>query len=73
MVVFNGGQILIECSLQKNTKIKKRILHYHWNHYKLMFKDLCVLRFDERKQLILDRHEEIGHFGKRCTLAKVNK
>ncbi len=24
MVVFNGGLILVECSLQENTKIKKR-------------------------------------------------
>jgi hypothetical protein len=38
-----------------------------------MFQDLCVPRLDERKQFILDDNEEIGHFGKGCTLAKVYK
>jgi hypothetical protein len=73
MAAFNGGQILAKCSLQENTRIIKRILHYHWNHDKFMFQDLCVPRLDERKQFILDDNEEIGHFGKGCTLAKVYK
>jgi hypothetical protein len=38
-----------------------------------MFKELWVLKPDERKQLILDLHEEIGHFGEGCTLVEVNK
>ncbi len=63
MAIFNGGQISIECNLQENTRIKKRILHYHWNHDKLIFKDLCVPRLDEHKQFILDFQEEIGHLG----------
>jgi len=73
MAVFNGGQISTKCSLQENTRIKKKILHYHWNHDKLMFKDLCVLKPNEHKQLILDLKEEIGHFGEGHTLVKVNK
>ncbi len=38
-----------------------------------MFKDLCVPKLDECKQLILDFHKEIGHFGEGCTLVEVNK
>jgi hypothetical protein len=38
-----------------------------------MFKELWVPRPDERKQLILDLHEEIGHFGKGHTLVEVKK
>jgi hypothetical protein len=73
MAILNGGHILVECNLQENTKIKKRTLQYQWDHEKLMFKELWVLRPDERKQLILNPHEEIGHFGEGCTLAEVNK
>jgi hypothetical protein len=29
MVVLNRGQILVECNLQENTRIKKSTLHYH--------------------------------------------
>jgi hypothetical protein len=73
MVVLNRGQILVECNLQENTRIKNSTLHYHWNHDKLMFKDLCVPTPNEHKQLILDPQKEIGHFGKGHTLVKVNK
>jgi hypothetical protein len=38
-----------------------------------MFKGLVVLKLDEQWQLITNLHNEIGHFGKGKTLAKVNK
>jgi len=64
---------LVESSLQKKTKIKKRMLQYQWEHDKFMFKELWVPRPNEWKQLILDPHEEIGHFGDGRTLAEFNK
>jgi hypothetical protein len=73
MAILNGGQILTECSLQDNTKIKKRTLQYQWDHDKFMFKELWMPRLDERNQLILDSHEEIGHFGKGHTLVEIDK
>jgi hypothetical protein len=38
-----------------------------------MFKELWVPRLDERKQLILDLHDKIGHFGEGRALVEVNK
>jgi len=49
------------------------MLQYQWEHDKFMFKELWVPRPNEWKQLILDPHEEIGHFGDGRTLAEFNK
>jgi hypothetical protein len=38
-----------------------------------MFKTLVVPKPKERKQIILDLHTEIGHFGEGSKLPKMNK
>jgi hypothetical protein len=40
-------------------------MHYYWSNDSLMFNRLVVLRFEEWKQIILDLHNEIGHFLRR--------
>jgi len=39
----------------------------------LFFKNLVVPKFEERKVLVRDTHEEIGHFSEGRTLAEVKK
>jgi hypothetical protein len=39
----------------------------------LFFKNLVVPKLEERKALVRDIHEEIGHFSERRTLAEVKK
>jgi hypothetical protein len=48
-------------------------LNYHWKEDKLLFKNLVVLKPKERKVLVKNIHEEIGHFIEKRTLAKVMK
>jgi hypothetical protein len=38
-----------------------------------MFKDLVVPKLDEHQQIVMDLHNEIGHFGEGRTLTKINK
>jgi hypothetical protein len=38
-----------------------------------MFKELVVPKPKECKQIIVDLHDEIGHFGEGRTLAEMNK
>ncbi len=43
---------------------KKRLLNYHWREYTLFFKNMVVLKPKEKKMLVKDIHEEIGHLVK---------
>ncbi len=48
-------------------------MNYHWKKDTLFFKNLVVPKPKERKALVRDMHEEIGHFNEGRTLAKVKK
>ncbi len=52
---------------------KKRLLNYHLRKITLFFKNLMVSKLEERKALVKDIHEEIGHFSERRTLIEVKK
>jgi hypothetical protein len=39
----------------------------------LFFKNLVVLKLKEKKVLVKDIHEKVGHFGERKTLIEVKK
>jgi len=54
-------------------RVEKRLLNYHRRKYTLFFKNLVVSKLKERKVLVKNMHEEIGHFSKRRTLAEVKK
>lgn len=73
MLVMNGNQMPTQCEEAKKVRVNKHIMHYYQSNDNLMFKDLVVPRPNERWQLILDLHQEIMHFEKGKTLAKVNK
>lgn len=73
MLVMNGNQLPTQCEEAEKVKVNKHIMHYYQSNDNLMFKDLVVPRPNECWQLILDLHQEIGHFEKGKTLAKLNK
>jgi hypothetical protein len=52
---------------------KKRLLNYHLRKITLFFKNLMVSKLEERKALVKDIHEEIGHFSEGRTLIEVKK
>ncbi len=52
---------------------KKRLLNYHLREDTLFFKNLVVLKPKERKALVRDIHEEIGHFNEGRTSVEVKK
>ncbi len=53
-------------------RAKIRLLNYHWREDTLFFKNLVVPK-PEKKLLLKNIHEEIGHFNEGKTLAKVKK
>jgi hypothetical protein len=73
MSVLNGSQMPTECEKAKKVQVSKHSMHYYWSTNNPMFKDLVVPKPNERQQLILDLHQEIGHFKKGKTLVEINK
>lgn len=59
---LDGGQVPIKCDDKEKVRIRNHVMRCYWNNYSLMFDELVVLRFEEWKQIILDLHNEIGHF-----------
>jgi hypothetical protein len=43
---------------------KRRLLNYHWKEDMLFFKNLIVPKPKEKKVLVKNIHEEIGHWLK---------
>ncbi len=54
-------------------RAKRRLLNYHQREDMLFFKNLVVLKLKEKKVLVKDIHEKVGHFGERKTLIEVKK
>jgi hypothetical protein len=54
-------------------RTKKRLLDYYWREDTLFFKNLVVPKLEEKKVLVRNIHEEIGHFSERRTLVEVMK
>jgi hypothetical protein len=54
-------------------RAKKRVMKYHRAKDTLFFKELVVLKLEERRIVIEKIHEEIRHFGELWTFAKIIK
>jgi hypothetical protein len=52
-------------------RVRKRAEHYCWKEQKLFFKDLYVPRPEERRSLVLQMHEDLGHTGEQRLLAEI--
>jgi hypothetical protein len=70
--VLNGNQIPIDCDERERLRIDKCILYYYQSNDSLMFKGLVVPKLEIQRQIIMDIHNEIGHFGEGKFFTKVN-
>jgi len=57
--------------LEEGRRARKRANNYCWKEQKLYFKGLYVPRQEERILLVIQMHEDLGHFGEQRTLAKI--
>jgi hypothetical protein len=57
--------------LEENKKARNKIINYHWQEQRFYFKGLFVPKLEERMALIIQMHEDLGHFGEQRTLAKI--
>jgi hypothetical protein len=74
MVMLSGGildQVLDDVVEVDRAKI--RLLNYQCRKNTLFFKDLVVLKPEDKQVLVKNIHEEIGHFSEGRTLVEVKK
>ncbi len=57
--------------LEESKRARKRITNYCWKEQKLYFKGLSVPKPEDKMTLVIQMHEDLGHFGEQKTLAKI--
>jgi hypothetical protein len=69
--LLKEDKLLDTVDLEESKRAKKRINNYCWKEQRLYFKGLLVPKPKERMPLVIQMHEDLGHFGKQKTLAKI--
>jgi len=57
------GQLPDTVDLEEGKRARKRVNNYCWKGQKLYFKGLYVPKPEERIPLVIQMHEDLGHFG----------
>ncbi len=71
MGVLREGIQLDVVDLEKSKRARKRIINYCWQEQRLYFKGLFMPKPEEKMALIIQMHEDLGHFGEQKTLAEI--
>jgi len=54
-------------------RARKRVLNYYWQDQSLYFKRLLVPRPEDRMELVIQMHKDLGHYGEERTLAEISR
>jgi hypothetical protein len=73
LVLLKEGMLPDMVELDEGKRAKKRAEHYCWKEQKLFFKGLYVPRPEERRSLVLQMHEDLGHSGEQRLLAEIRR
>jgi hypothetical protein len=57
--------------LEEGKRARKRASNYCWKEQRLYFKGLYVPKLEERMPLVIQMHEDLGHFGEQRMLAEM--
>jgi hypothetical protein len=71
MKLLHEGTLLNIVDLEECKRSRKRILNYHWQDERVYFKGLFVPKPKDRMGLIIQMHEDLGHFGENRALAEI--
>jgi hypothetical protein len=69
--LLKEGQLPDIVDLEEGKRARKRANNYYWKGQKLYFKELYVPKPEERIPLVIQMHEDLGHFGEQRTLAEI--
>jgi hypothetical protein len=71
MALLREGMLPEMIKPEEGKRAKKRVEHYCWKEQKLFFKGLYVPRPEERRSLVVQMHEDLGHFGEQKILTEI--
>jgi len=63
MGLLKKGILLNTMDFEESKRAKNRIINYCWEEQRLYFKGLFVLKPEEIMALVIQMHENLGHFG----------
>jgi hypothetical protein len=61
--LLKDGVLPDTVELEEGKRAKKRVSNYCWKEQRLYFKGLFVPKLEERRSLVSQMHEDLGHFG----------
>jgi hypothetical protein len=61
--LLKEGQLPDTVDLEEGKRARKRANNYYWKGQKLYFKGLYVPKAEGRIPLVIQMHEDLGHFG----------
>ncbi len=70
MKLLHEGTLPDTVNLEECKRVRKRILKYHWHDQIFYFKRLFVRKPEDKMGLVIQMHEDLGHFGEEKTLVK---
>jgi hypothetical protein len=59
--------------LEESKRARKKVSNYCWKEQRPYFKGLFVPKPEERTALVIQMHEDLGHFGEQRTLAEIRQ
>jgi hypothetical protein len=71
LMFLREGMLPEMIEVEEGKRARKRAEHYYWKEQKLFFKDLYVPRPEERRSLVVQMHEDLGHSGEHKLLAEI--
>jgi hypothetical protein len=71
MALLREGMLPERIEPEEGKRAKKRVEHYCWKEQKLFFKGLYVPKPEERRSLVVQMHEDLGHSGEQRILTEI--
>jgi len=67
-MILREGVLPGMIKVEEGKRARKRAASYCWKEQKLFFKDLYVPKPEERRSLVIQMHEDLGHLGEQRLL-----
>jgi hypothetical protein len=71
LMILREGVLPEMIEVEEGRRARKRVASYCWKEQKLFFKDLYVPKPKERRSLVIQMHEDLGHLGEQRFLTEI--
>jgi len=71
LVLLKEGMLPDTCDLEEGKRARRQASNYCWREQRLYFKGLYVPKPEERIPLVVQMHQDLGHFGEHRMSAEI--